>query len=143
LNVVNEHKQKAIKDFSTSMRGRSLLRNHAALWRTPHICRDLEVLEFPRQHIGPTIDAPAAPRPIIQLAQHVSRELRGSEFELEWFRTGPVLNAIGGGHRACLGIWDGGGIVAIADHDGWVPVVAVSSHPKEAFWRRCFRVPRR
>ncbi len=139
LRVVNEHKQKVIEDFCTSMRGRSLVRNRAAMWRTLHIYRDLEILEVPKKHIGPTVDVSAAPRPIVQLTQRVARELKDADFELEWFYTDPIVNVICGGQRACLGIWDGGRVVAMAGHDGYDIQIAAAARSTGGFWRRWFR----
>jgi len=136
LDVVDGHKQQVIRDFSTSMRGRALVRSGAATWRTLHIYRALEILAKPRKHIGPTMDISAAPRAIRQLAERVSIEMSDAEFELDWFYTDPVLNVVCGGQRACLGIWDRGRIVAIADHDGYVSADFVTAAPNKAFWRR-------
>lgn len=135
--VVVEHKEQVIRDFSTSMRGRALVRSGAATWRTLHIYRALEILAKPRKHIGPTIDISAAPRAIARLAERVSIEMSDAEFELDWFYTDPVLNVVCGGQRACLGIWDRGRIVAIADHEGFVSADPISATPNKAFWRRC------
>jgi hypothetical protein len=136
-SVVDEYKDKVIRNFSTSMRGRSLVRNGAAAWRALHVYGNFEVLELPRKHIGPTIDISAAPQAIIQLARRVSRELSDAEFELEWFYTDPILNVVSGGSKACLGIWDSGRIMAIAEHDGYEPAHCSADAPKRAFWRRC------
>jgi len=136
-DVVTEHKNKVIRDFSTSMRGRSLVRNGAAVWQVLHIYRDIQALERPSRHLGPTIDISAAPQPIIQLARRISRELKEAEFEIEWFYTDPVVNVVCGGQRACLGIWDRGRIVAIAQHDGYVePICSIPESPREAVWKR-------
>ena len=136
-DVVHEHKQHVIRDFSTSMRGRALVRSGAATWRTLHIYRALEILARPRKHTGPTIDISAAPRAIIKLAERVSIEMSDAEFELDWFYTDPVLNVVGSGQRACLGIWDSGRIVAIADHDGFASADFSDAAPRKTFWRRC------
>jgi hypothetical protein len=135
LNVVNEHKARVIRDFSRSLRGRGLVRSGAAAWRTLHMYRNLDILECPRREIGPTIDVSPAPAPINDLARRVSRELADAEFELEWFYTDPVLNVYCGGQKACLGIWDDGRIVAIAEHEGYVPAPAYQP-PQEPLWRR-------
>jgi hypothetical protein len=139
LTEVEEHKRKVIMNFSTSMRGRGLVRTGVAIWRTLHLYRNLEILECPRKHVGMTDDVSAAPRPIIQLAERVSREMRDAEFELEWFYTDPIVNVVCSGHRACLGIWDNGRVVAIADHDGYVPPVTIADR-SASFWRRWLRL---
>ena len=136
LHVVNEHKDRTIKEFCRTMRGRGLVRSGAAAWRTLHMYRNLEILKIPRRHIGPTLDISAAPRPIVDLAERVAYDIRNAEFELEWFYTDPVLNVVWGGQRACLGVWDGGRIVAIAAHEGYVPEDPVAAEPKPSLWRR-------
>jgi len=135
-SVVDQHKEKVVAAFCTSMRGRGLVRSGAAVWSTLHIYRSLEILRRPRRHLGMTSDVSAAPRPILRLAEHVSREMRDVEFEVEWFYTDPILNVVCGGRRACLGVWDNGKIVAIADHEDYVPHDADEAAPRVAFWRR-------
>jgi hypothetical protein len=140
LAVVHEYKRKVIVDFSASVRGRDLVLNGTAIWRTLRMYRDLKILERPRKYLGMTNDVSAAPKPIINLAHRVSREIGDAEFELEWFDTDPVLNVICGGRKACLGIWDHGRIVAIADRDDILFPGTIPGAPGTSFWRRWLRI---
>jgi hypothetical protein len=76
----------------------------------------------------------------MRLAERVAREIRDAEFEMEWFYTDPVLNVIYSGQKACLGIWDNGRVVAIADHDGYTMPIAPPDAVDGPFWRRWLRM---
>jgi hypothetical protein len=102
-------------------------------------CTSIGTWKFPnvrRRDIRPTLDVSAAPEPINALARRVCRELEDAEFELEWFYTDPALNVVWAGQTACLGISDGGRVVAIAEHEEYIPPAPADLPPHAPIWRR-------
>jgi hypothetical protein len=98
-------------------------------WRTFDIdCRDRMGLAWhlenePRWFTSN--DDSVAPSAVVDLATRVSRAVPGARFSLDYFYTDPILHVTydaGGQTRsACLGIWDRGEIVAIANKPVHIP----------------------
>lgn len=78
-----------------------------------------DFLAAPMKFNKRTSDATPAPQALVDLATVVERNVEEAHFSVDYFDTDPVLNVrYGRGlHSACLGIWDGGKVVAIADHE--------------------------
>lgn len=62
-------------------------------------------------------DRTPPPKELVDLATMVEKNLPDAQFSVEYFDTDPVLNVHYGETYACLGIWDKGEIIAIADHN--------------------------
>jgi len=62
-----------------------------------------------------------APANLVTLAEHVEGRLKNAVFSIDYFYTDPVLNVHYDGKAACLGIWEGRKIVAMATHPFRLP----------------------
>lgn len=92
----------------------------SARWETVQLRRPYLRQQLAKLPIGSMAhDRSAAPEPVIRLAERVARHIKSAEFAVEYFYTDPILNVTyqhaGRVQVACLGIWDKGDIVAIAD----------------------------
>lgn len=79
-----------------------------------------------------TLDVSYPPKPLIALAMTVHRALPNAVFSVEYFDTDPILNVsytdpLDVDHRDCLGIWNEGEVVAIAEQA-----------PRPGWWVRLF-----
>lgn len=113
--VMHAHQQRVKDEF---------LRNHpyrrsdidwVMLNFRPMSCRELrQKLTTPLPVM--TNDLSAAPSQLVKLAERVTREVKEAAFSVSYFYTDPILlvrddQSI----PACLGIWDHGVLIAIAD----------------------------
>jgi hypothetical protein len=84
-----------------------------------------------------TPDTRPPPRAIIDIARTVHGAITGAAFSIEYFYDDPILivryaDTCGESHRACLGIWNQGKVVAIA-----------AQPPRADWWSRLFGSSRR
>jgi len=115
--LVEEYKDTVVRRFiEQSGYNRSLVARKFAVWRSVPLHSDVaKLLAHPPTRIPVT----GAPKPLIDLAVYVRNRVTDAAFSLEYFDTDPVLMVTYGGQTACLGIWDNGQLVHIAEwHSG-------------------------
>lgn len=119
-HVVQRHKKKVEQEFLDSSRSAAVrLQFGYAQWRTCVLQRSKLSYQLfrPGRLLGGTpMDVSPAPAELIALAEHVNQHAPHDDtFALEYFDTDPILQVINpSGDRTCLGIWDKGKLLHIA-----------------------------
>lgn len=118
--LVEDYKRTIVRRFADrSYHNWCLVDRQFAIWRNMPLHGDLaKRLAHPPTKHHSTEDITGAPKPLIDLAVHVRNRVSDAVFSLEYFDTDPVLNVRYGGQIACLGIWDQGQLVHIAEWQG-------------------------
>lgn len=122
--VAEAHKTQMMADFAAKGNYQAILvRARRAYWVTRQFGEATNV-ELRRLLASPTIssspDRSAAPKQIVDVAEKVNTGIKDAVFAVEYFYDDPILNvsyrdANNVFHNDCLGIWDRGNVVAIAD----------------------------
>lgn len=119
-DAVEKHKAEMIEAFKReSPYNARLVSGDMAKWRTLHIRRDELFKTLMRPSVIETRSA--APAKLIRLAETVTRRSASAAFSMEYFDRDPILNVTIGGETACLGIWDGDRLIALAGLNGNPP----------------------
>ncbi len=94
-----------------------------------------------------TYSTEQVPSELVALAERVEREVPNAGFSIDYFDRDPILNVhygIGAERReACLGIWDRGTLVAIADTTRRSTPAPATVAPPGTAWFRFWRSVRR
>ena len=152
--VAENHKTKVIQQFrAEGQESAHLVNSGLALWLTRQLAIDDDgnVFHEPdfraiRRQLTPgwpwTSTRRGAPAEIVQVAETVHHGIEQAKFSLEFFYTDPILNVTytdtnNRVHHDCLGIWDQGKVVAIAQTSGPAPSPAPSS-PAAPWYLRLF-----
>jgi len=144
--IAEDHKIKVVKAFrAENTQASHFVDIKSARWLTRRLSVDVDDnfvyepdFQAIRRQLTPgcpwTSDKSGAPAEIVRVAEIVHQEIEQAKFSVEFFYTDPILNVTytdtnGDVHHDCLGIWDQGKVVAIAQtsHSPVAPTVTSSS----------------
>ena len=128
--VVKAHQKKVLREYAEQGPYEAfMVATHRAYWRVtkPLTAANFKsVKQMLRNPVGTiALDKSGAPNEIIALAELVHQHIQPAAFTVGYFYDDPILKVFyiddhGNEHNECLGIWDHGRVVAIADTSGLV-----------------------